>query len=91
MNAGGAKARSLLYMEAMKSKVRQESSLSFRGEQDPAGLPAEPEAKQEAVIDALKKAAAAGGADGGGDGGPPVSEKWKGVASIVNPLQEQGQ
>ena len=38
MNAGGAKARSLLYMEAMKSKTR-ESSISFRGEDDPSGLP----------------------------------------------------
>lgn len=34
MNAGGAKARSLLYMEAMRSKLRPNSTTSFRGEND---------------------------------------------------------
>jgi len=43
LNAGGAKARSLLYQESMKSKARQESSMSFRGETDPTGLPPEGE------------------------------------------------
>lgn len=41
LNAGGSKARSLLYIESMKSKTRQESSMSFRGETDTTGLPAE--------------------------------------------------
>ena len=43
LTAGGTKARALLYIEAMKSKVQQKSSISIRGEADsPTGLPGSP-------------------------------------------------
>jgi hypothetical protein len=41
LNAGGSKARSMLYMESMKSKTQQDSTMSVRGETDVAGLPAD--------------------------------------------------
>ena len=46
LNAGGAKARALLYMEALRSKVKQNSTMSIRGEQDLTGFPEGPGAEQ---------------------------------------------
>ena len=39
LNAGGSKARSLLYMASMKMVAKQGSSMSMRGEDDPTGVP----------------------------------------------------
>ena len=58
MNAGGAKARSLLYMENMRSKMRDKDSTSWRGEF---------EGKEEG--DAEGEAGGVGGGGGGGGGG----------------------
>ena len=100
MNAGGAKARALLYMEAMKSKVRQESTTSWRGEQDPVGLPngiadaavaLQASAKAEARAQAGEDDAGDAGDAGLGLQGLGATNKWKGVASVAMPLQEQGQ
>ena len=35
--SAGARDRALLFIESMKSKARQQSSISFRGEDDPLG------------------------------------------------------
>ena len=38
LNAGGSKARALLYMASMKSIAQQGSTMSVRGEDDPTGV-----------------------------------------------------